>query len=307
MGLQGVIAQARRKFLAADNILAIGRGRKRAGGETLAVPALIFYVRKKGPNRHDVGVRIPRKLYDRDSSGSVDRSRWFRTDVREVGAVELVSSGRQCSSRFRKGTASLVFDARSGGARDVYALTCAHVIGDVHLATPGFERVKLGLPGSGFVRGSRLHQISRRGDGLEFDIAIAKLDDRAPVVPLRTVPRDGTSFAGFMKTPLPHSWRVKILGYKTGRVQNGRIVGPLHTPLPIDFEGGSLAVRNLYVIEGFTPKPGDSGGIVYARDRAIGLVVARFSRGGCVFHSLYSATRRLLRHSSLDLDVDHVF
>jgi hypothetical protein len=100
---------------------------------------------------------------------------------------------------------------------------------------------------------------------------------------------------------------VKILGYKTGSVAKGTIVGPLHTSVSITFDRGSLPVRNLYVIEDFTPKSGDSGGIVYDRDRAIGLVVAKFSRGGCLFHSLYSATRRLFRHSSLDLDVDRIF
>ncbi|MBW2398787.1 MAG: hypothetical protein JRG80_05890 [Deltaproteobacteria bacterium] len=307
MGVQSVIAHARRRFLAADNILAIGRGLKRAGSRTLDVPAVIFYVRKKGPNSHDAGTRIPRMLYDRDASGSVDRSRWFRTDVREVGTIELVSSGRQCSSSFRKGTASLVFDAPGGISREVYALTCAHVIGDVHRGTPGFSRVKLRLPGSGYARGSRLHQISQRNGRLEFDIAIARLDDQAPVVPLRGVPRDGTSLARFMKPPLPQNRRVKILGYKTGIVKSGRIVGPLHTPVPIAFDAGALLVRNLYVIEDFTPKSGDSGGIVYARDRAVGLVVAKFSRGGCLFHSLYSATKRLFRNSSLDFDVDQIF
>jgi len=90
-------------------------------------------------------------------------------------------------------------------------------------------------------------------------------------------------------------------------VKSGRIVGPLHTSVAIDFDGGSLPVRNLYVIEDFTPKSGDSGGIVYARHRAIGLVVARFSKGGCLFHSLYSATKRLFRHPTLDLDVDQIF
>ncbi len=307
MGVQSVIAHARRKFLAADNILAIGRGRKRTGGETLDVPAVIFYVRKKGPHHHDAGSRIPRKLYDRDSSGSVDRSRYFRTDVREVGRIEAVSSGRQCSSSFRKGTASLVFDAPGGDSREVYVLTCAHVIGDVQLMTPGFKRVKLRLPGSGTARGSRLHQVSQRNGRLEFDIAIARLDDGAPAVPLRVVPKDGTSLTRFMNPPLPQDRRVKILGCKTGIVKSGRIVGPLHTSVPIPFVGGSLLVRNLYVIDDFTPKSGDSGGIVYSRDRAVGLVVARFSTGGCLIHSLYSATKRLLRNSSLDFDVDQIF
>jgi hypothetical protein len=152
-----------------------------------------------------------------------------------------------------------------------------------------------------------LHQISQRNGRLEFDIAIAKLDDHAPAVPLRVVPKDGTSFARFMKPPLLHNRRVKILGYKTGIVKSGTIVGPLHTSVAIDFDGGSLAVRNLYVIEDFTPKSGDSGGIVYAGHRAIGLVVAKFSKGGCLFHSLYSATKRLFRHPPLDLDVDQIF
>jgi hypothetical protein len=307
MGVQSVIAHARRRFLAAENVLAIGRGRKRTAGETLKVSAVIFYVRKKGPRNYDATSRIPARLCDRKANGSADRSRWFRTDVREVGAVELVSSGRQLSSSFRRGTASLVFDFPAGGEGAVYALTCAHVIGDVHMASPGFKRVKLALPGSGFVRGGRLRQVSQRNGRLEFDIAIAKLDDRAPSVPLRGVPDDDTVFTRFTKPPLSHGRRVKILGYKTGRVTRGRIVGPLHTPLSIDFNAGPLLVRNLYVLDDFSPKSGDSGGIIYSRDRAIGLVVAKFSTGGCLFHSLYSATKRLLRHSSLGLDVDRIF
>jgi len=309
MGVQSVLAHARRRFLGVDNVLAIGRGPKRAEGETLDVSAIIFYVRRKGSKFHGPAGRIPRRLFDRDAAGAVDRSRSFRTDVREVGTVELVSSGRRCSSSFHTGTASLVFDApgAEAGSGAVYALTCAHVIGDVHLGIPGWKRVKLGLPGSGYARGERLHQLSRRNGRLEFDIAIARLDDDGPAVPLRVVPRDGTELANFMKPPLPQGRRVKILGYRTGAVKSGRIVGPLHTSVPIAFDRGSLPVGNLYVIEGFTPKSGDSGGIVYARDRAIGLVVARFSRGGCLFHSLYSASKRLFRNSSLDLDVDRIF
>jgi len=307
MGVQSVIAHARRRFRLAGNILAIGRGHKRRGGETLGVSAVIFYVRKKGPRYHDATSRIPSRLFDRDANGRVDRSRSFRTDVREIGAVELVSSGRQCSSAFRRGTASLVFDDPAGDDRAVYALTCAHVIGDVHLAKPGFKRVKLGLPGSGYARGDRIHQVSQRNGRLEFDIAIAKLDDLAPSVPLRGVPDDDTAFERFMQPPLPQNRRVKVFGFKTGRVARGTIVGPLHTPLSVSYGGGSLCLRNLYVLEGFVPKSGDSGGIVYSGDRAIGLIVAKFSRGGCLFHSLYSATKRLFRHSSLGLDADRIF
>jgi hypothetical protein len=305
--VQSVIAHARRKFLDADNVLAIGHGPKRVRDETRDVPAIIFYVRKKGPQNYGAHTRIPRWLHDRDARGSLDRSRRYLTDVREIGTAVLVSSGRKCSSSFQKGTASLAFDSHSGRSRAIYVLTCAHVIGDVHLKTPGFERVKLGIPGSGYARGSRLHQISRRNGRLEYDIAIAMLDDGAPTVPLRGVPKDGTAFARFMKPPLPQNRRVKILGYRTGVVKSGRIVGPLHTSLPLDFDGGTLSVRNLYVLEDFTPKRGDSGGIVYAGDRAIGLIVAKFTRGGCLFHSLYSATRQLLRNRSLGLDVDQIF
>ena len=307
MGVQSVIAHARRKFLAARNILAIGYGPKRVGDETRDVSAIIFYVRKKGPKSYDARTRVPKWLCDRDATGSIDRSRRFRTDVREIGSARLVSSGQRCSSSFHKGTASLAFDAYSGNSRAVYALTCAHVIGDVHLNTPGFERVKLEIPGAGYALGSRVHQVSKRNGRLEFDIAIAKLDDAAPAVPLRVVPKDGTAFTGFMKPPLPRNRRVRILGYKTRAVKNGRIVGPLHTAMPIHFDGGLLHVRNLYVMEDFTPKRGDSGGIVYAGDRAIGVVVAKFTRGGCLFHSLYSATKRLFRQPSLGLDVDLIF
>lgn len=307
MGIPSVMADARRRFAHDANVLAIGRGPSRVDGELRDDDAIIFYVRKKGAGHYDASTRIPRWLIDREADGSTSRSRRFRTDVRGVGSARATSSGQQCASSSRKGTATLAFDAGQGSARSVYALSCAHVIGDVHVRGPGFKRVKLKLPGRGFARGTRLHHVSARRGNLAYDIALAQIDERAAETPLRTVPRDDRALERFMKPPLPHNRPVEIVGHKTRAVKRGLLLGPLHTPLSIAFDGGALLVRNLYVIEGFTPKRGDSGGLVYDGGRVLGILVAKFTGGGCLFHPLHSAARYLFHQSGVDLDVDHIF
>jgi hypothetical protein len=307
MGVQSVIAHARARWVDGRNVLAIGRGPKRVGDARLETPAVIFYVRRKGPEHFDAATRIPRWLLDRDAAGRVDRSRRWATDVREVGAAVAVSSGQQCRSVSEKGTASLAFDVGRGRARRVYVLTCAHVIGDVHREVPGFRRISLELPGRGRARGSRLHHRVERNGRLDYDLAIGELVENAARVPLREVSRPGQALTAFLRSAIGGGRPVRVLGRRTLRVKDGTVIGPIHTPFPVRYRGGELGVRHLYELEGFTPRSGDSGGLVYHRERAVGVVVARLSRGGCLFHPLYAATRRLLNDSTLAFGVDDIF
>src|SRR5262249_5151252 len=134
-----------------------------------------------------------------------------------------------------------------------------------------------------------------QGEPLEYDIALARLTDSAvkalganrlrqldnrvedeDVVLSKIMDAENIRPSLQVNCQLPRS------GFRRGSVRS------FAASFWAELRGRELLVHNLYVLD-VAVVPGDSGGLVYSDDGAIGVIVARSPEGWAWFHSLQGA------------------
>jgi hypothetical protein len=312
MSLDSTIRHLSRRYVGRGEVLALGRGRKWTSGSRTRTPAIVFYVREKKPGAKLGRERIPSRVYDRRPDGSVDRSVRHATDVQAVGSPAAAHSGEKLRRPpVRFGSATLAFDVRRPGQkRRCYVVSGSHVIGSVFSGSfPTDPEIETRLPSGTLARGRTVAHVWERQRHLRFDVALARLTAGYAALPLRTVPRAERGLERLANAPREGK-RLRVVGAKTPAVESGRVRGKLDSPMPVEFRRGgqkvTLRVSNLYDLEGFAPRDGDSGGLLYAGSDAVGIVVARHA-GGCFFHPLRRALAHLFERISEDVLLSDVF
>lgn len=250
-------------------VLDVGVGvRFRAGRRCDGDLCVQFCVSRK--LRHPGARRLPRFVYARRRDGTLDRRRRIPTDVVAVRDARFAcAAGTRLDAPGEAGTLTLLFRNRTDGAS--YLLTCAHVVGSLAHAPPADPRLESGCCPGGTFATTVAHSVAARG-AVDWDVALARLETRCTPRPGLRVEGSPTRLRRLRKPEaiLPGD-RVECATARSGRLA-AAVVSDARS-LRIRLDRVVYRVRNLYLLDA-RPQPGDSGGLVFAADEAVGILVA---------------------------------
>jgi hypothetical protein len=231
----------------------------------------------------------------------VDHRLKFRTDVIEVGQPELAcGGGAPLAAGFEDGSITLIFRNRAQSGSDAwYLLTCAHVASDLVDSPPS----EPSLQGPSCVAVESFAQTLKNSlpdrKRLDYDIALARITaearnelgaDGLAALDGR-VSDDGARLTGYLD---PAEIRPALeIGCQSGvsGASEGRLSwGPGRVDVRLD--GSWLHLDDVYMTD-IAAQPGDSGGIVFSQDQAVGVLFARSDAGRAWLQPLEPAVQHL--------------
>jgi hypothetical protein len=288
---------AERNYRWYPHVLGVGAGRKfRKKNPTDEIHCIQFFVTRKLRNPEAIGRFLPAFVYGRKQDGSVDRRIRFPTDVIAVGRVEpACSAGSELDSETGAfGAITLVFRNRmASGAGRALMVTCAHVIGDLSEATPPDPEVESTCCRGVEPLGKAILSAVRHGHRVEYDVALIRISDAAQehcqLDYLKTT--EGVVLRAFLPADDidPH---MKVeCDFPVSGTRPAQVDGFAGTVL-MTIGGRECAVRNAFLIRANVRK-GDSGGLVYRDDRAVGILFGRSTAGWGWFHALEETVAHL--------------
>jgi hypothetical protein len=282
---------AERIYLNRPGVVGVSAGTKfRAGQPTDEVCIQFFVVQKlRGlPSNKS----LPVFLCGRKKGGVIDRSVRIKTDVIEVGVVEFSCGGGSLTrAQNEQGTITLIFRNKVAGDNRFLLLTCAHVAGDVAYSPPLNQELQIHRQTGGLLSATTLKNSTHNNGTMEYDIAIARIDDVFPDDHDRFVIQDNIQLDDF----LPQDQLNPFLSVKCMLGVSGLLQGQIHSyagAVKVSLHNRWYTLRNVFVIDR-SVQHGDSGGIVYADTKAIGLIVARSPEGWAWFQPLEPAIKHL--------------
>ena len=296
--LHRAAAVAARRYRSLPEVVGVGPGLRVQGGVETGELCVQFLVRRKRarPRRP-----VPRFVYARDQRGAVDHHLKFPTDVIEVGQPELAcGGGAPLVADFEDGTITLIFRNRAESGNNAwYLLTCAHVASDL-IDSPPSDPSLLGpscvstVPFAQTLKNS-LPDRTR----LAYDIALARIsaEARNELGPNGLaaldglVSEDGARLTGFLDPgEIRPSLEIRCQSGVSGAADGHLSWGPGLVDVLLD--GSWLQLDDVYMTD-IASQPGDSGGIVFSQDEAVGLVFARSDAGMSWLQPLESAVQHL--------------
>jgi hypothetical protein len=298
---------AHQRYRSYPNILAIGIGAKFKALSPGPAPVekvsrltcIQFFVDRKKrvlKPRH----RLPRFMYHRFLNGRVDRRGKIPTDVIAVGTIHAACrAGARLDSNRDHGLITLIFRNKVQQGKPFHLISCAHVAGDIRRSPPAHdELISQDSRARPFAR--TIVSTTARGGEIEYDIALAKIDDSA--LPLRELRIRDSDLV--LDSFLPARSIQQGLGVNAvlrNRSTHGT-VDSLHCTAEVDYGGGTFLVHNLFGINVGADK-GDSGGLIYSETRAVGMVVAASPEGWLWFQPIESAISALNRIAPVSISV----
>ena len=296
------VAAAQSNYGSMPNVCGVSFGSKFSDGQKVANgDALQFFVTKKEALT-DLKRSLPAFVFRRSADGTVDRSEKIRTDVIELQNLELCCrAGYEINQSPYSGSVALMFRDKAG-TDDVYALTCAHVVGD--LTEPN------GMGGD-FVGGNTSCQFTAevvwasvlQDDTLDYDIALTKADiynGEATDLMVEGSDTPMTGHADLTGTTMGSQFVAQSM--KSGR-QELSVESEASTIGEIDTQDGTkISISNLISCRG-TAEKGDSGGLVFSNDQIAGIIVAKSDNGWILVHSLKDAFDYLQNELGRQIDI----
>jgi hypothetical protein len=296
---------AEARFRSYPNVLAIGVGAKfKRGTRKTNPPAKVeglaciqFFVTRKvrSLKPHQ---RLPGFLYTKSRGGRRGR---ISTDVIPVGRIQAAScgAGSRLDSNRDHGLITLIFRNKVPRSREYFLISCAHVAGNMLRSAPAFN--ELTCASSSAIPFARTVSLTMaRGDEIQYDIALAKIE--AAALPLRELRVKGTNTA--LRSFLPLRSIQLGLGVNAA-LQRGRAHGTvdtMHASADIRYASATFRVHNLFGLN-LPGGRGDSGGLVYRDSQAVGIVVAASPQGWLWFQPLEPAVNFLSEIAGIDLSV----
>jgi hypothetical protein len=293
--LMRVLKTARSKYGKYPGVLGVAVGVKYQNKKPTDEVGIVFYVEKKG----NVQKELPRYVYGH-SQGKRKR---IKTDVIQVGQVTLAcGAGAEISSlEGGSGTITLFFRNKiPANSTSYYILTCSHVVGTLTDSPPvgPYRHLKShSCPGVNPFADT-LKNSTIAGGLVPYDIALAQLsDDALAFLGPNLLKLDGSVMGtSIVLTRILASEDININDEFTcavathgGHRFKGR-VRALATELMVTIEGRTVQVSDLCTLESDEfVQDGDSGGLIYLKTTAIGIIVARSPEGWAWFHPLDNA------------------
>jgi len=300
--LKQEVVAAQSNYGSMPNVCGVSFGSKFSDGKRLVdEDAVQFFVTQKVADS-ELRRSLPSFVFRRRQDGTVDRNRKIPTDVIELQNLELCCrAGNEISKSPYSGSVALVFRDKAS-TDDVYALTCAHVVGD--LTCPK------GIGGE-FVGGNNHCQFTAevvwacvlQANTLEYDIAITKMDVYNGDVTDLLVEGKDTPMEGYVDiTNTAKGSQFEAHSKRSGR-QMLSIESEPSTISGIDTQNSTkIRIGNLIGCRGAAEK-GDSGGLVFDGNRVAGIIVARSDNGWVLIHSLSAAFEYLKGELGREIDI----
>lgn len=256
-----------------------------------------FLVTRKGRRWFRPPGRLPSFVHGRNRDGSVRLSSRYPTDVLETGAVEAVcGSGSPIEGPGTRGSITLLFGNKAPGDAGNYLITCAHATGDIFTSPPAATELESECSPAAVLARTVFSASVLPDRTLEFDVALARIDPAALPLPDLTLV-EGERIETLEEVTYGFA---SVLAATSGD-QMGDVLS-MGGACDVDYSGGTLRLGNLCMLRGIQIAPGDSGGLVYRERAALGMLVARSSRGFAFFHPL-TATLEWLREQNPSLDI----
>lgn len=270
--LKRVVKAAHANYGKYPNVIGIGAGKKSTGGNWTDELSIHFFVSKKVSSEDLKGRKVPTFVYGRFEDGRTNRKKRYVTDVIEAGNIKLTCcAGTTIYGKGKIGTITLLFRNKAiSNDKWYYILTCSHVVADLA------EQISDGVINSGYCDGTFADVVKRSKCNDEYDIALAKLTENAVKELGPDLPRIDCKIAGItlILTHFFPSDKIDMGLLVHCRVGNanppGRVVTARGGAVSILYKG--CTYKNLYLLN-IGLKVGDSGGIVYHDDAAVGIVV----------------------------------
>jgi hypothetical protein len=287
---------AERNYGRHPHVLGVSAGRKfRRGRATQETHCIQFFVTRKVREPQAIRRRLPRFVYGRRADGSPLRSLRIPTDVIAVGRIEpACSAGSPVSGLGEAGGMTLLFRNRNESSPGAFlALTCAHVVGDLSASRPLDPYVSSACCPQVNPFGEVVAGTLREAALVRYDIAAIRLSERAqadcPLQDRRT--RLGTRLNGFYP---PHEIRPGTFVSCDFPISNVPSASVESFPGSVRMRVGSrlCTIQNAFLLRAPVRK-GDSGGLLFQGDRAVGILFGRSPRGWGWFHALRDAVEHL--------------
>lgn len=278
--LTSLLEACRRNYRHYRNVLAIGAGLKFRRGRRTNNWCVHFYVQRK-QRRLPIRQNIPRFVYRRSSAGALDRSRRYPTDVIELKGLRFAyGSGTELESSGKSGALTLLFRNRAPGQSGQYLVTCAHVAGDVRQSPPSDPALSFESATPVKAQAITLTNTTARQGTVEFDIALARLRPEAGWLPELRVVNSSILLDRFLPASEWHLGTQLECAFPVSNWVSATLVSQ-RVSLPLQLDGQVYQVNNLFLIDR-TPRPGDSGGLLYADSAAAGILVGLAENWGLV-------------------------
>ena len=311
--LYGELIRAKRAALQLyknhPNVVGISTGTKYVKSTATDNHASIqFYVKEKGlPKRHR-GKTLPRFVYGRFKNGKINRKLKFTTDLIKVGRVRMVcGAGSPISGSIgltrQDGTMTFIFKNKAKTDKNSYVVSCAHVIGDIDgqsdLPVIIESECSPGITPFGKITFSSVqdHKL------IEYDVAIAQINSKC--LPLPDLKIEGTDIIIRSLMPkdqiipsLPVSCMLPVSNAKSG------VVGSYGGVVKIEYGKRTYKVENAWMVKvDSRVREGDSGGLIYDNNVAIGIVFGASKSGGgwAWFHPLIDAFEYVCENVDMEL------
>jgi hypothetical protein len=214
--------------------------------------------------------RLPRFVYARRRDGGIDRRRRIATDVVVVRSPRFAcGAGTRLEAPGELGTLTLLFRNRPDAG--YYLLTCAHVAGSLERSPPPDPRLESECCRDARFATTLANSVAERG-AVDFDVAVARLERGCTPLPVRRVEGSRTRLRRLRPAAaiFPGA-RVACATARSGGFSG--LVASDARALRVRLDGSAYLVRNLFLIQARL-LPGDSGGLVFDGDEAIGILVA---------------------------------
>ncbi|MHB9073348.1 MAG: chymotrypsin family serine protease [Desulfobaccales bacterium] len=274
--IRRIVKAAHANYKKYPNVVGIAAGKKFKGGEWKNDFSIQFFVSKKIKDFQ--GKKLPSFIFGRSEDGKVDRTKKYLTDVIDVGKIKPVACAGTTIDGNSEGTITLFFKNKSASDGNYYILTCSHVIAPLSEPISDDETITTFA-----VQGDFASVVRRSSCNDPYDIALAKVTDNAlkqlgpslassdckiegeHIVLKRFFSRDE------IDTDLIVDCRLGRSGSRLGTVKTANGGEGSMTSEGCTFQ-------NLFQLD-FGAIGGDSGGIVYIDDAAVGIVVLSDGEG----------------------------
>lgn len=285
------------------NVCGVAYGTKFSDGAPLAdTPSVQFFVREKLPEG-DLAKPLPKFVYARSTTGSIDYTARISTDVIELRNLELCCFAGNEVTRVggSTGSVALMFENKTADRKKL-VVTCAHIVGDLALVPHDAEiRGGQSNPGGCLFRAHVLASTQAENGHLEYDVAVGEVFSSNDFFDLGLANSD-IVFASFgtyedQDRESKLEFRSSASPARTANIASNTVtIRRIETP-----EGNQVTVHNLIACKGSAVR-GDSGGIAFVDDRAVGMLVARADDDWVFVHVLSDALSHLSEKHGIPIE-----
>lgn len=284
------------------DVRAVTVGAKFTNGTQIPnVEAVQFFVDAK-KRASELKKLLPEYVFLRNPSGEIDRSKRIPTDVIELRNLELCCFAGDEVAKVggNTGSITLMFENKTGDDRKII-VTCSHVAGDMSVSpAEGEFRGGDGSLGGCLFRANVLANSVAKNRHIEYDIGIGEVFFFNEFTDLGLGEGTGklASFSaeGDLNRGVILGCLSNISSERTATIVSEKTTfRRIKTP-----DGGQITVHNLIACKGIAV-PGDSGGIAYVEDRAVGIIVARADDEWLFIHPIEEAMAHLAAISGIEL------